>query len=233
MVFLACFSDESRAKGRSYMNEELTLAVEEFRLRPPGRTWLIPVRFDAGEVPEWDLGAGLTLGDLNYVDLFGDEYTENAVQLATAINAAIGTPSPEPATVRTAVEEAEAEDGPALLRRDRYQDQPTARRRDVEHAKPRARRDGDYLVIENKSETVTAEQFHFTVEFVWPGFADRVEDPVSVSYDERRPFNLLAGGEMRWGMEVDMLGPAHLTVHMRWMEGTEPREASQTIEVSN
>lgn len=58
LVFLACFSDNSRAKAKSHMNEELTLAVEEYRKMPPGRTWLIPVRFDAGDVPEWDLGAG-------------------------------------------------------------------------------------------------------------------------------------------------------------------------------
>jgi hypothetical protein len=48
LVFLACFSNHSRAKPESYMNEELTLAVEAFRLMPPGRTWLIPVRFDDG-----------------------------------------------------------------------------------------------------------------------------------------------------------------------------------------
>ena len=55
LVFLACFSDNSRAKEKSYMNEELTLAIEEYRQMPPGRTWLIPVRFDAGDVPQWDL----------------------------------------------------------------------------------------------------------------------------------------------------------------------------------
>jgi hypothetical protein len=56
LVFLACFSDRSRAKDTSHMNEELTIAVEEYRKRPPGRTWLIPVRFDPGDVPDWDLG---------------------------------------------------------------------------------------------------------------------------------------------------------------------------------
>jgi len=61
LVFLACFSNNSRAKDKSYMNEELTLAIEEFRMMPPGRTWLIPVRFDDGDLPEWDLGAGRTL----------------------------------------------------------------------------------------------------------------------------------------------------------------------------
>jgi TIR domain len=102
MVFLACFSDQSRAKNRSYMNEELTLAAEEYRMRSPGRTWLIPIRFDAGDVPDWELGAGRTLRDLNYADLFGDGHIEHAVQLVAAIKAAMGSPGLEPATMRAA-----------------------------------------------------------------------------------------------------------------------------------
>ncbi|WP_148222647.1 toll/interleukin-1 receptor domain-containing protein [Rhodococcus opacus] len=75
LIFLACFSDNSRARPKTVMNEELTLAVEEFRQMAPGVTWLIPVRFDDGKIPGWDLGAGRVLGDLNYVDLFGANYT--------------------------------------------------------------------------------------------------------------------------------------------------------------
>ncbi len=60
------------------MNEELTIAIDEYRKRPPGRTWLIPVRFDSGGVPEWDLGAGRVLSDLNYADLFGKAYAAQA-----------------------------------------------------------------------------------------------------------------------------------------------------------
>jgi TIR domain len=117
IVFLACFSEQSRAKGKSYMNEELTLAVDEFRLRSPGQPWLIPVRFDRGDIPEWGLGAGRMLSDLNYADLFGDEYAEHAVQLVEAIKAAMGTPGLEPATVRAAVQDVADADQPALVRR--------------------------------------------------------------------------------------------------------------------
>ena len=117
MAFLACFSDESRAKEKSHMNEELTLATEEWRLRPPGRTWLIPVRFDGGAVPEWDLGAGKTLNDLNYCDLFGEGYTPNVAQLVETIKEVMGlTPSLDSATVQAAVAESTAEHRPALLR---------------------------------------------------------------------------------------------------------------------
>ena len=41
--FLACFSKEFNERDRSYMNEELTLAIDELRQRPVSRTWFIPV----------------------------------------------------------------------------------------------------------------------------------------------------------------------------------------------
>jgi hypothetical protein len=117
IVFLACFSDQSRSREKSVQNEEVTLAVDEFRKRPPGRTWLIPLRFDDGEVPEWDLGAGRTLRSLHYADLYGDMYGEHVVQLIVRIQQVMGTPSVEPATMLAAVEEAADADRPALLRR--------------------------------------------------------------------------------------------------------------------
>jgi hypothetical protein len=87
-------------------------------LRPPGRTWLIPVRFDDGPVPERDLGAGKTLSDLNYSDLFGKGYTPNVAQLVEKIKEVMGlSASLDPAVVRTAVEETAAEQRPVLLRR--------------------------------------------------------------------------------------------------------------------
>lgn len=101
MVFLACFSDQSRAKDRSVMNEELWLAAQEFRLRPPGRKYLFPIRFDAGEVPDWELGGNLTLRDVQYTDLFGGDYEVHAVELVEAIKSAMGRSSLDPATVRT------------------------------------------------------------------------------------------------------------------------------------
>lgn len=117
LVFLACFSDNSRARSKSHMNEELTLAVEEFRKMPPGRTWLIPVRFDPGDLPEWDLGAGRSLDDLNYVDLFGDGYAPNAAALVTTVHRVMGEKRLSAASALAAVEQATSADRAVLLRR--------------------------------------------------------------------------------------------------------------------
>lgn len=117
LVFLACFSGQSRGRDKSQMNEELTLAVEEYRKMPPGRTWLIPVRFDAGDIPEWDLRAGQTLSDLNYVDLFGDAYAPQAAALVTTIHRLMSEKRLSPATALAAVEQVTAADRAALLKR--------------------------------------------------------------------------------------------------------------------
>lgn len=117
LVFLACFSDNSRAKAQSYMNEELTLAVDEFRQMPPGRTWLIPVRFDAGDVPEWDLGAGRMLSDFNYCDLFGDGRAVAAASLVTTIHGLMGDRQLGAAAALEAVDQATSAGRVDLLKR--------------------------------------------------------------------------------------------------------------------
>ena len=116
LVFLACFSDNSRARSKSHMNEELTLAVEEFRKMPPGRVWLIPVRFDTGDIPEWDLGAGRVLGDLNFVDLFGTSHPAQSAALVTTIHRLMGEKRPSPATALAAVDEASEASRTSLLK---------------------------------------------------------------------------------------------------------------------
>jgi hypothetical protein len=117
LIFLACFSENSRSRDKSYMNEELSLAVDEFRLRPPGATWLVPVRFDDGEVPPWELGAGRMLSDLNFSDLFGDDYAAEAVALVTAVKDVMGDSTSSPAQTIASVERAETSERKMLLRR--------------------------------------------------------------------------------------------------------------------
>jgi len=117
LIFVACFSENSVVKTRSYMNEELNLAVSEFRMRPPGATWLLPVRFNPVDLPAYELNGTQTLKDLNYADLFGEGYTAAAIGLITKLTKVMGTATSSPTDTAAAIESAEADDRKLLLRR--------------------------------------------------------------------------------------------------------------------
>ena len=70
--FIACFSREYNNLGQTYMNEELTLAIEELRQRPTDRIWFIPVKLNSCDIPDRNIGGGETLQDLQYVNLYED-----------------------------------------------------------------------------------------------------------------------------------------------------------------
>jgi hypothetical protein len=54
------------------MNEELTLAIEELRQYPTNRAWFIPVKLSNCEIPDRNIGAGETLRDIQWVELYED-----------------------------------------------------------------------------------------------------------------------------------------------------------------
>jgi hypothetical protein len=85
VVFVACFSLASVARNKTYQREELLLALDQLRQRRPGEPWLIPVRFDACEIPDLDIGAGRTLASIQRVDLFGADYEKNVARLTLAV----------------------------------------------------------------------------------------------------------------------------------------------------
>jgi hypothetical protein len=90
LVFIACFSSQSVARAKSYQNEELLLAVDQLRLRQPDDPWLIPVRFDHCDVPDFDLGGGRTLASIQWVDLFGERREAGYVRLVLAVLRILG-----------------------------------------------------------------------------------------------------------------------------------------------
>ena len=101
LVFIACFSRHSAARQKSYMNEELWLAIEQLRLRRPYDPWLIPVRFDDCDVPEFELSPGRTLASIQRADLFGASRDLADGRLLAAIRRQLGqpvqpAPSPNP-----------------------------------------------------------------------------------------------------------------------------------------
>lgn len=82
--FVACFSAEYSAKTKTYMNEELTIAIEELRLRPAERSWFIPVKLSDCGIPDRDIGAGGTLLDIQWLDLSRD-WSEGCKELANLL----------------------------------------------------------------------------------------------------------------------------------------------------
>lgn len=82
--FIACFSAEYNTRPRSYMNEELTLAIEELRQRPTDKAWFISVLF-SGEIPDRDIGAGKTLRDIQCVELKGTHWDEGIQSILRVI----------------------------------------------------------------------------------------------------------------------------------------------------
>ena len=67
--FIACFSTQVNVRNHTYMSEELKVAIEELHRRPVDKVWFIPVKLNACEIPDIDIGGGETLRDLQYVDL--------------------------------------------------------------------------------------------------------------------------------------------------------------------
>lgn len=70
--FIACFSQEYHNPGRTLMNEELVLAIDEMRLCPADRIWFIPVLLSECDVPVRNIGAGETLLDIEWIPLYAD-----------------------------------------------------------------------------------------------------------------------------------------------------------------
>jgi len=110
LAFLACFSIASEAREKSYQREELILAAEELRRRRPGRSWLIPVRFDEVDLPYYDLGPGKDLNSLQRIDLVTDP-SPNLGRLIAAVTMILArsevAPAAEDATQRPTVRTSE------------------------------------------------------------------------------------------------------------------------------
>ena len=102
LAFIACFSENTAARVTSYQNEELVLAVEQMRLRPPGHAWLIPVRFAECATPEFELGPGRTLDSLQRIDLFDGSWELGVRRLVGAVLRILHPPEASPSPGPTA-----------------------------------------------------------------------------------------------------------------------------------
>ncbi|WP_030897591.1 HEAT repeat domain-containing protein [Streptomyces sp. NRRL F-5126] len=87
--FIACFSEEYFQREKTYMNEELTLAVEELRQRPVDRSWFIPVLLDDCALPGRSIGGGETLRSIHAVSLHHD-WDEGIQRIVSVISPPAG-----------------------------------------------------------------------------------------------------------------------------------------------
>ena len=67
--FIACFSKNYTSRRRTYMNHELTLAIQVLSEDSTDRGWFIPVLFDECDVPARSIGGVETLLDVQWVAL--------------------------------------------------------------------------------------------------------------------------------------------------------------------
>jgi len=70
--FIACYSQEAKEREKAYMWEEITLAIDELRLRPTDRKWFIPVLINNTTIPSRRISAVEDLSDINALKLYED-----------------------------------------------------------------------------------------------------------------------------------------------------------------
>ena len=70
--FIACFSKQYNERKKTYMNEELALAIDELRQRSNDQPWFIPIKLNRCEIPDMEIRAGKTLQDIQYIELYND-----------------------------------------------------------------------------------------------------------------------------------------------------------------
>ncbi|MFX0206135.1 MAG: HEAT repeat domain-containing protein [Candidatus Hodarchaeota archaeon] len=93
--FIACFSKEYSSKAKSFMNEELSIALEELKSYPTERGWFIPVILSECDIPVRSIGGGETTVDIQYVALY-----ENWER---GINSILSVINPIPTEIQTLV----------------------------------------------------------------------------------------------------------------------------------
>ena len=70
--FIACFSKAYSSRRRTYMNQELALAIQVLSEYPTDRAWFIPVLLEECDVPARSIGGLETLLDIQWVTLYAD-----------------------------------------------------------------------------------------------------------------------------------------------------------------
>ena len=100
--FIACFSKEYHERSKTYMNEELTIAIDELRQFPINRSWFIPVLLSECNIPARNIGGGETLLDFQWVSLH-DDWANGVERIVEIVN-------PLPKDIRNYIESLKSKD---------------------------------------------------------------------------------------------------------------------------
>jgi hypothetical protein len=78
--FLAFFSTNSNNREKSYMREEVLVAIEMARQLPLNEKWIIPIKLSDCTIPDYPLGPGLSLSQVHYIETF-NSFEDNVTKL--------------------------------------------------------------------------------------------------------------------------------------------------------
>lgn len=93
--FIACFSSSYPTSEKTFMNEELIIAIDELRQRSHHTNWFIPLVFGKGRVPPIDIGAGKNISDIQYID-FNSDFDQSILKLYRATGHTPPPKKPQP-----------------------------------------------------------------------------------------------------------------------------------------
>jgi hypothetical protein len=95
-IFLACLSKASVQK-QGYIQREFRLALDTYAERPPGKTFLIPVKLDACEIPRLQMPElGVDLADFQWLELQRDDGFDRLVKAIKSVIDVYHPPGTEP-----------------------------------------------------------------------------------------------------------------------------------------
>lgn len=83
-LFLAFFSENSTQKEKSFMRQEIILAIEIAKQLPLGAKWIIPIKVSECSIPRYSLGSNLSLDRIHYIETFRN-FEENITKLLNCL----------------------------------------------------------------------------------------------------------------------------------------------------
>jgi signal transduction histidine kinase len=83
-LFLAFFSENSTQKDKSFMRQEIILAIDIAKQLPLGTKWIIPIKVSECSIPRYSLGSNLSLDRIHYIETFRN-FDENMTKLLNCL----------------------------------------------------------------------------------------------------------------------------------------------------